>query len=225
MTPGSQRVRLDRGLVKQALASAPAQFTLHARNPAHDLPIGGRRIVFGTVGSAPNASDTDNGRRPGNYQDYLNFLRLGQSFNIVHYIGGYPVEPVDLHPATRHLDCVRDMLCLTDKVPYAYSLGRRRILDFQDRLNVGHALGRAQAIEAHHAFDAVGGLGFAEQRQGLAPRRVLVSRRDGVFQIDTDNIGTGPQRLGEHLGPVAGAEDEAAPRADRRSVAIGSAHP
>src|SRR3546814_7101722 len=55
VTPGSQRVRLDRGLVKAALASAPAAFTLHARNPAHDLPVGGRNIAFGSVASAPNA--------------------------------------------------------------------------------------------------------------------------------------------------------------------------
>src|SRR3546814_6113588 len=31
VTPGSQRVRLDRGLVKAALASAPAAFTLQDR--------------------------------------------------------------------------------------------------------------------------------------------------------------------------------------------------
>ena len=97
--PGSERVRMDRGLLKETLASAPAQFTLHARNPAHDLPIGGRHIAFGSVASAPNVSDLDGGRRPGNQQDYQNLLRLTQAFNVVHFVAGYPVEPVDLHPA------------------------------------------------------------------------------------------------------------------------------
>ena len=36
--------------------------------------------------------------------------------------GGYPVEPVDLHPSVRHLDCLQDKLTLTDKVAHAYSL-------------------------------------------------------------------------------------------------------
>ena len=140
LEPGSERVRLDRGLVKEALATAPARFTLHARNPAHNLEIGGRKIVFGSVASAPNVSDLDGGRRPGNHRDYRDLLRLTQSFNIVHFNAGYPVEPVDLPPATRHLDCLRDCLTLTDKAFHAYSLGRTRILDALELVRLGHGL-------------------------------------------------------------------------------------
>src|SRR5690606_34879390 len=43
--------------------------------------------------------------------------------------GGYPVEPVDLPPATRHLDAVRAFVTLSDKPFHGYSLGRARILD------------------------------------------------------------------------------------------------
>ena len=46
--------------------------------------------------------------------DYQNWIKLTQSFNCIHFIGGYPVEPVDLHASTRHLDCLFDMLTLTD---------------------------------------------------------------------------------------------------------------
>jgi trimethylamine--corrinoid protein Co-methyltransferase len=155
VTPGSQRVRLDRGLLREALASAPAQFTLHARNPAHDLPIGGRHIAFGSVASAPNASDLDGGRRPGSYRDYQNLLRLSQAFNVVHFVAGYPVEPVDLHPATRHLDCLRDCLTLTDKVFHAYSLGRTRILDALELVRLGHGLTDAELKEAPRLFTIV----------------------------------------------------------------------
>ena len=138
--PGSERVRFDRGLIQEALATAPARFTLHARNPAHNLEVGGRHIAFGSIASAPNASDLDGGRRPGNTQDYQNLLRLSQAFNIVQFIAGYPVEPVDLPPATRHLDCLRDCLTLTDKVFHAYSLGRTRILDALELVRIGHGL-------------------------------------------------------------------------------------
>ena len=153
--PGSERVRFDRGLVKEALASAPAQFTLHARNPEHDLPIGGRNVVFGSVASAPNASDLDAGRRPGNQRDYQNFLRLTQAFNIIHFVAGYPVEPVDLHPATRHLDCLRDCLTLTDKVFHAYSLGRTRILDALEIVRLGFGLTESELAEAPRLFTVV----------------------------------------------------------------------
>ena len=43
---------------------------------------------FCTVASAPNASDLTGGRRRGNQEDYRNFLKLGQYFNIIHLFGG-----------------------------------------------------------------------------------------------------------------------------------------
>ena len=142
--PGTERVRLDRGLIREALAPAPESFTVHARNPAHDLTFGGSHINFGSVASAPNASDLESGRRPGSYVDYQNFLRLAQSLNVVHLLSGYPVEPVDLHPSTRHLDCVRDFLTLTDKVYHAYSLGRTRILDALELTRIGYGYSDAE---------------------------------------------------------------------------------
>ena len=141
--PGSERVRLDRGLVLEALAHAPSSFTLHARNPVHDLTMGGNVINFGTVGSAPNISDLKRGRRDGNFADYCDLLRLAQAFNIVHVISGYPVEPVDLPPETRHLDAVGAMITLTDKAFHAYSLGRVRILDGIEMTRIAHGLSEA----------------------------------------------------------------------------------
>ena len=137
--PNGDRVRFDRGLITEALAKAPSEFTLKARNPAHSLRIGGNRIAFGSVASAPNASDIKGGRRSGNQTDYRNFLRLGQMLNIVHFFGGYPVEPVDLHPSTRHLDCIRDFVMLTDKVYHAYALGRERIADALEITRLAHS--------------------------------------------------------------------------------------
>ena len=114
--PSGQRVRADRGLILAAVANAPATFSLHARNPAHDLEVGGNAMIFSQVASPPNCSDLDRGRRPGTLADFHNLLRLAQSFNIIHLIGGYPVEPIDIHPDTRHLDALRDIYTLTDKV-------------------------------------------------------------------------------------------------------------
>ena len=72
------------------VAKAPSEITLHARNPERSLIFGGNHINFGSVASAPNVSDLDRGRRPGNFADYCDLLRLCQSLNIVHFIAGYP---------------------------------------------------------------------------------------------------------------------------------------
>lgn len=137
------RVRLDRGLIEQALATCPAAFTLHARNPAHHVEFGGNSVAFGSVASAPNCTDLDRGRRPGTQSDFRDFLRLSQLYNVVHLTGGYPVEPVDLHASVRHLDCLADFVTLTDKPFHAYSLGRARILDGIEIARIGRGVDHA----------------------------------------------------------------------------------
>ena len=123
------RVRFDPALVEQQIGKAPSTFTLHSRNPARALQMGGDTIAFCSVASAPNSADRDGGRRPGNHADYKNFVRLGQSLDAVHLWGGYPVEPADIHASVRHLDAIFDLLTLSDKPIHAYSLGRQRNLD------------------------------------------------------------------------------------------------
>jgi trimethylamine---corrinoid protein Co-methyltransferase len=138
------RVRFDRGLIEQAIATAPAEFTLHARNPAHHVRFGGDWVAFPQMASAPNCTDMDRGRRPGTQQDFRDLVKLAQSFNILHLTGGYPVEPVDLHASVRHLDCLSDFVRLTDKAFHAYSLGRGRILDGIEIARIGRGISHEQ---------------------------------------------------------------------------------
>jgi len=140
LDPNSDRVRFDRALITQAMATAPEQVTLHARNPAHTVTIGGDYLAFCPVASPPNCSDMDTGRRTGNRADYRKFLKLINHYNILHMIGGYPVEPVDIHPSIRHLDALSDMATLTDKAMHAYSLGPERIRDGIEIARISHGL-------------------------------------------------------------------------------------
>jgi trimethylamine--corrinoid protein Co-methyltransferase len=111
-------VGFDAALIEERIRTAPSVFTLHARNPARSATIGGNWINFAVVASAPNVSDLEGGRRTGNITDYCNLIKLGQCLNIANLIGGYPVEPVDLPPATRHLDAVAAMATYTDRNLY-----------------------------------------------------------------------------------------------------------
>ena len=125
----TEQVRFDRGLILENIKHCPAEFTIHARNPANNLTFGGNRIIFSPVSSAPNCSDLDRGRRPGTYEDFSNFLRLTHSLNILQFIGGYPVEPLDLPVPTRHLDCYYGFITLTELAWRTYSLSRQRCID------------------------------------------------------------------------------------------------
>ena len=107
---GGLRVRFDRGMVMEHIAKVPAEVTLHARNPARNLTFGGNHINFGSVASAPNTSDMDRGRRPGNFADYCDLLRICQSLNIVQFISGYPVEPADASEARRQLSLLVEVV-------------------------------------------------------------------------------------------------------------------
>jgi trimethylamine--corrinoid protein Co-methyltransferase len=131
-----QRVRFDPDMVIETVATCPSEFRLHSWNPDRTLTIGGNALAFGSVGSPPNIVDFDDVRRPGDRESYRVLLKLCQSLNIVHFIGGYPVEPIDLHPSIRHLEAALDVLTLTDKVMHSYSLGAQRNRDVLELVRI-----------------------------------------------------------------------------------------
>ena len=122
-------VKMQREMVMEKISTIPSVFTLHARNPMFDSIYGKNHINFTLVASAPNCSDLDNGRRTGNFEDYCKFLKLGQTFNAISCFSGYPVEPIDLPPHTRHLDAYQAFITLTEKPWHAYSLSNGKIED------------------------------------------------------------------------------------------------
>jgi trimethylamine--corrinoid protein Co-methyltransferase len=135
-----ERVRLDVDLIESLIASVPAEFTIHAPNPAHDVRVGGNHVVFGAVASAPNTADRAGGRRTGTREDFRRLLKLSQSLNAVQSHGGYAVEPVDLHASIRHLEAFRDILTLSDKVVNAYSLGAQRNIDCLEMVRISRGV-------------------------------------------------------------------------------------
>lgn len=127
--PGDERVRFGREVIAHHISNAPREFIIRGRGPGRDLPIGGDHTVFGCVSSAPNCSGLGQDRHSGTFEDFRNFVKLGHALNAINFFGGYPVEPQDVSPAVRHLDCLREFALLTDKVFHPYCLGRKRIED------------------------------------------------------------------------------------------------
>ena len=137
---GEERVRMGRDMVMELTARAPAEFTLTPRNPVRQVTIGGNRQVYVNVSSPPSCSDLDRGRRPGNRESFRDLIKLSQYFNCIHVVGGYPVEPVDIHPSVRHLDCIHDKLTLCDKVIHTYALGVERVEDTMEMVRIAGGL-------------------------------------------------------------------------------------
>src|ERR1700691_1960861 len=116
----SMMVRIDRGLVASALATAPREVTLHARDPEHSMPISGRHVVFAPTSGPPNIMDTRGGKRAGTMEDFCNIMKLCQSFEVIHVLGG-AVEPQDVPGQFRHLETARAMLMPTAQIPKIFS--------------------------------------------------------------------------------------------------------
>jgi len=148
----SVTVRMDRDFVMEQVAKAPPSISLQPRNPERTVIFGGPYAAFGQVASPPNVSDLEGGRRIGNREDYQNLLKLAQIFNCIHFTGGYPVEPIDIHPSIRHLDCLFDLLTLTDKLVHAYSLGVERMEDAIEMVRIASGLDHETFAEAPRMF-------------------------------------------------------------------------
>ena len=152
---GRHHVRIGRDIIESAIAGAPEAFDIVPRNPERKIRIGDRHLSFSPVGGAPNVQDIDRGRRTGTREDYRNLLRIGQYFDCIHMFAGYPVEPVDLHPSTRHLEAYLDKMLISDKAFMAYSLGKERIADVMEMVRIGSQVSEEEFDETARMFTSI----------------------------------------------------------------------
>jgi trimethylamine--corrinoid protein Co-methyltransferase len=138
----SQMVRLDPALITTALSSVPAEAGLTARNPARNCRVGGRHVVFAPVAGPPSVSDLQRGKRTATLEDYRDFVRLAQAFNVIH-VFGQSVEPQDTAVTERHLDTTLAQLTLGDKAPNIYSRGTAQLNDCFEMLRIAHRVDEA----------------------------------------------------------------------------------
>jgi len=136
-------VRIDRGLVAASLATAPREITLHAKDPERTMPIFGKHVAFAPTSGPPNVMDTKGGRRAGTFHDFCNMVKLCQSFEVIHLLGG-GVEPQDVPIQFRHLETTRAMLTLSDKIPKIYSRGSGQIQDNFELIRIAYGLSEEQ---------------------------------------------------------------------------------
>jgi trimethylamine---corrinoid protein Co-methyltransferase len=143
---GRRNVRLDDGLVEELVAKAPAEFTLHARNPRRDVTFGGRHVVFCAVGGPAFVTDLDRGRRPGNLADLIDYVKVVGGLDILHQEGGGPLEPTDLPVETRHLDLYHALATLLDKTWHCLGFGRVVVDDAIEMICLARGIDRDRLL-------------------------------------------------------------------------------
>lgn len=143
----AEMVRFDPDFVMDMVALAPSEVRLHARNPAYDLTLGGRKIIFSSVMCPPFANDLDRGRRAGTYEEMCDYVKIIHSLNAVHQAGGGGFEPLDLPAETRHLDVGYAHAKLTDKTWKAWSNGQERACDAIEMAKIMMGFSTEQLIE------------------------------------------------------------------------------
>jgi trimethylamine--corrinoid protein Co-methyltransferase len=195
-TVDGENVRMGRDFVMEWIAKAPSQFDITPRNPDRKITIGGNYLTFGNVSSPPNYWDASIGTKvAGTREMCQNLLKLTQYFNCIHFAGGYPVEPVDIHASVRHLDVLYDKLTLTDKAMHAYSLGKERVEDVMEMVRIagGHT---------HDEFDA--GPKMYTNINSTSPLKHDIPMLDGWMRMAKRNQGlvVTPFTLAGAMAPV-----------------------
>lgn len=108
-------VYLDEKQVMQALETAPAQFTIHARNPDKSVTVGGGEPVFAPGYGAPFVIDAEGGKRLATMRDYENLVQLADALPNQDLSGHLLVGPGDVPAPTAHLRMLHAGMVHSDK--------------------------------------------------------------------------------------------------------------
>ena len=124
-----QRVYFPEHLIETQLKKAPAEFTMYARNPEHNVVFGGDHMVLSPGYGAAFVTDLENGRRKATMLDYENFVKLAGASANLDILSGTVVEPTDIPYETRHAHMLYGAMKYSDKCFMGSSLGARAVSD------------------------------------------------------------------------------------------------
>ncbi len=113
--------------VLEYLKGVPSRFTLHARNPANNVEVGGRNTVLAPGYGAPFIMDMEQGkRRKSNFADYVAFTKLAGHSPNIDLVGGVLVEPADIPDNIRHARMLHAAVKETDKCLMGSAMGGQK---------------------------------------------------------------------------------------------------
>lgn len=116
--------KFSKDIVESSVRKAPSNFIWRARNPKHNLQVGGD-ACWSVPGYGCNyILDLDGNRRLGTMRDVCDLARLVDFLPHIDAGGGLLVEPSGLAPRMAFARTLFEMLRNTDKCVMGYTLGR-----------------------------------------------------------------------------------------------------
>jgi trimethylamine---corrinoid protein Co-methyltransferase len=110
-----ERVHIPRALLMELIAKAPAEFTVHARNPERSTRVGGDNVAFAPTYGSPFVLDFEGQRRYGTLDDLHQLHKLAYLSPVLHNTGAVICEPVDRPVPKRHLHITASAIRHSDK--------------------------------------------------------------------------------------------------------------
>ena len=154
------RVYFTRGQLDEWISHAPAAFTIHARNPAHDMHIGGDRVEHISSNSGfPFIADLEGNRRKARFGDYLKSLKLVQATPLFNMNGGVMVTPDDLpNDDNFYPTLLYATLLLSDKCLFGGMGGKTESLKTMQLLQAAFGVDKDGLIKAPRIANLVSSL-------------------------------------------------------------------
>ena len=115
MRISGDRVFFEETQIMDWVQKAPAEFTLYARNPRHDMVIGGGHAGCAPGFGWPTTLGAGGARREGLGKGYFPFSKLVHQSPGFKINGGILVQPNDVDPATSHLVMLYAAVLASDK--------------------------------------------------------------------------------------------------------------
>ena len=146
-----ERVYLDRGLVRELIASIPSTITLHARDPEKSVTLGDGKSIFVPMTGAPFIRDLDDERRSGTLEDLGTFHKLSHLLPALHSSAHVICEPMDIPVNHRHLWITYSSMKHSDKTFMGMSTGAENGEDVMAMVKI---LFGADFVETHAVVTA-----------------------------------------------------------------------
>jgi trimethylamine--corrinoid protein Co-methyltransferase len=168
-----QIVRVDRGIVERALQTVPREVVIRGIGSGRDVRMGGTHVAIAPVAGPPNVTDLERGRRPGSIEELRDFIKLSQTYDVIHLLGPC-VEPQDVATHERHLEATLAQLTLSDKPPWVFCRGHRQIQDCFEMIRIAHGLDESQFHAAAYTYTVV---------NTNSPRQLDIPMAEGIIDF------------------------------------------
>lgn len=157
------RVFITEAQLMDAVDGAPERFTLHSPTSDRRVDIGWDDFVITSTAGANAIMDLDGNRRDALFTDYISFLKLNHTSDVLQAASPLMVQPNDIPAKTAHIRLMIATLTHSDKPCMSLGDGPAAVAD-SFRLLAG-CVGSQKALEARHhtvfLVSVLSPLGFA----------------------------------------------------------------